>query len=137
MEARSLDAIAPLGQEVSLADGTTITVRPIKLGQLPKFVKAVRPIFGALVALAPDSSSPGDADGQGADPEAVDITAIVELYAEHGEAIADALVIVTGEPRARLDELGLDDAAALILALWSVNRDFFVHRLLPMLKRPQ
>lgn len=144
MEARSLDAIAPVGQDVKLSDGTTITVKPIKLGQLPRFVKAIRPIFGALVALTPDTSSPGVEGGQGAEPDAdpaavpdVDPAAIIELYADHGESIAEALAIVTGETRARLDALDLEEALALILALWEVNRDFFVHRLLPMLKRPQ
>ncbi len=112
MDARSSDAaamggletIAPLGQEVTLADGRTVTAKPITLGQLPRFVKAIRPAFGALVALVPASSSPGAGGGQGADPEAgadapeggVDAFALLEAYAEHGDAINEAVSIVTG-----------------------------------------
>jgi len=141
MDARSHDVIAPAGQDVSLADGTTITVRPITVGQLPRFVKAVRPAFGALVALAPANSSPGAGGDQGADPadapaeEPVDIEGMLDVYAEHGEVLTEALCIVTGEPRARIEALGLDDALQLLRALWEVNRDFFVHRLVPMLNR--
>lgn len=143
MEARSHDVIAPAGQDVSLADGTTITVRPITVGQLPRFVKAVRPAFGALVALAPADSSPGAGGGQGADPAdaaaeeagGLDIEGMLDVYAEHGEVLTEALCIVTGEPRDRIEALGLDDALQLLRALWEVNRDFFVHRLVPMLNR--
>ena len=144
MDARSHDVIAPTGQDVSLADGTTITVRPITVGQLPRFVKAVRPAFGALVALAPANSSPGAGGDQGADPaepagdaaeEGVDIEGMLDVYAEHGEVLTEALCIVTGEPRARIEALGLDDALQLLRALWEVNRDFFVNRLVPMLNR--
>lgn len=139
MDARSHDVIAPTGQDVTLADGSTITVRPMTLGQLPRFVKVIRPAFGALVALVPVTSSPGADGGQGADPdvESLDPAELLGIYAEHGEALNEAVCIVTGEPRARIDALGLDDGLALLSALYRVNRDFFVHRVLPLLKRQQ
>ena len=140
MDARSPDVINPEGQDVRLADGTTITVEPITVGQLPRMVKVLRPAFGALVALAPANSSPGAGGGQGADPAddgtlSVDAGELFELFAEHGEALLDALAIVSGEERTRLDKLKLDDALQLVRVLWEVNRDFFVHRLVPLLKR--
>lgn len=135
MEARSLDVIAPEGQQVTLAGGRTITAKPITLGQLPRFVKAIRPAFGALVALVPASSSP-EAGGQGADPEgALDPVELLAAYADHGEAINEAVCIVTGEPREVIDALNLEDALKVLTAVWEVNKDFFAHRVLPLLAR--
>jgi|SRR5690606_10465747 len=136
MEARSLDVIAPEGQQVTLASGRTITAKPITLGQLPRFVKAIRPAFGALVALVPASSSPGADGGQGADPEgALDPVELLTAYADHGEAINDAVSIVTGEPREVIEGLNLEDALAVLRAVWEVNQDFFAQRVLPLLAR--
>src|SRR5688500_2145091 len=97
MDARSHEVIAPLGQDVLLAGGRSVTVLPITLGQLPRFVKAIRPAFGALVALAPAASSPGDAGGQGADSAELELdldpVAVLDLYAEHGPALNEAVCI--------------------------------------------
>lgn len=135
MEARSLDVIEPAGQQVTLTCGRTITARPITLGQLPRFVKAIRPAFGALVALVPASSSP-EAGGQGAEPEGgLDPVELLTAYADHGEAINDAVSIVTGEPREAIEALNLEDALAVLRAVWEVNSDFFAQRVLPLLAR--
>lgn len=133
MDARSHEIIAPTGQDVSLASGETITVKPITVGQLPRFVKAIRPAFGALVALAPASSSPDGEGGQGAGD--LDPVELLDLYAEHGPAINEAITICTGMKAEAVDSLQLDEAFELLRALWTVNRDFFVHRVLPMLNR--
>lgn len=133
MDARSHEIIAPAGQDVSLASGETITVKPITVGQLPRFVKAIRPAFGALVALAPASSSPDGEGGQGAGD--LDPVELLDLYAEHGPAINEAITICTGMKAEAVDSLQLDEAFELLRALWTVNRDFFVHRVLPMLNR--
>lgn len=139
MEARSHEIIAPTGQDVTLAGGQIITVKPITVGQLPRFVKAIRPAFGALVALAPATSSPEAAGGQGAgdttDTTELDPVELLDLYAEHGPAINEAITICTGMKAEAVDSLQLDEAFSLLQALWTVNRDFFVHRVLPMLGR--
>ena len=133
MDARSHEIIAPTGQDVSLASGETITVKPITVGQLPRFVKAIRPAFGALVALAPASSSPDGEGGQGAGD--LDPVELLDLYAEHGPAINEAITICTGMKPEQVDGLQLDEAFSLLQALWTVNRNFFVHRVMPMLGR--
>lgn len=139
MDARSHEIIAPTGQDVTLASGETITVKPITVGQLPRFVKAIRPAFGALVALAPASSSPEGEGGQGAgdtkEGSDLDPVELLDLYAEHGPAINEAITICTGMKAEAVDSLQLDEAFSLLQALWTVNRDFFVHRVLPMLGR--
>ena len=131
MEARSHDVIAPRGQDVLLVDGSSVRVRPFRLGQLPRFVEAVRPAFGALVALAPASSSPGDEGGQGANP----LEQFLDLFLEHQGAIAEILEICAGLTPEAVAELELDDAYNLVMAVWDVNQAFFVQRVLPLLRK--
>jgi len=137
MDARSHDVIAPLGQDVTLASGTTLTVKPITVGQLPRFMKAIRPAFGALVALAPAASSPGDAGDQGAEPDSfqLDPVEMLDLYIEYGPALNEAVCICTGQKLADVEALDLEEAFTLLKTVWEVNRDFFVHRVLPLLQR--
>lgn len=135
MDARSHEVINPAGQDVVLTGGRTVTVKPITVGQLPRFVKAIRPAFGALVALAPASSSPGDEGGQGAGNTDMDPVAMLDLYAEHGQAINEAITICTGMTPDQVDAMDLEEALRVIQALWEVNRDFFTTRVLPMLAR--
>lgn len=148
MEARSHEVIEAPCQVVNLASGRTITARPITVGQLPRFVKAIRPAFGALVALVPAASSPGGQAGQGAEPfignvgdaaaeaaESVDAVELLGLIADHGDAINEAVAIVTGEPREVIEALNLEEAAEVLRAVWAVNQDFFTQRVLPLLAR--
>ena len=135
MDARSHDVIAPTSQVVTLAGGRTITAMPITVGQLPRFVRAIRPAFGALVALAPAASSPEAEGGQGADSEGMDAIGLLDAYAEHGEALNEAVSIVTGEPLEVIEALNLEEAAAVLLAVWEVNQDFFARRVLPLLHK--
>jgi hypothetical protein len=114
---QGLEVIQPAVGEVTLSDGRTITVRPVTMGQLPKFIAAVKPLLGVIGGLP-----------QGA-PELVMFAAL----AEHGEAVNQALAITTKLPLEELEELGPDDGLALVLAVFRVNRDLFQRRLLPML----
>lgn len=134
MDARSHEVIAPTGQDVTLAGGRVVAVKPVTLGQLPRFVKAIRPAFGALVALAPDSSSLGDGGGQGAGMD-VDAGALLDLYVDHGPALNSALCIVTDLTQAEVDALNLEEASLLVTALWEVNQDFFARRVMPLLRK--
>lgn len=131
------EIIAPTGKDVPLSDGTTVTVKPITVGQLPRFVKAIRPAFGALMALTPAASSAGGQKSEGADPsaEAVDALGFMDLLVDHGPTLNAAVALVTGMEVKRIEAMDLADGAALVFALWEVNRDFFVHRVMPLLRR--
>lgn len=158
METRSHEVIAPTGHDVTLAGGRTITVKPVTVGQLPRFVKAIRPAFGALVALAPVTSSSGSTGGQGSgipgaggaaidayvdsvtlpelgDATGVDAGALLDLYVEHGPSLNSALCIVTDLTQVEVDALNLEEAFLLVTALWEVNQDFFARRVMPLLRR--
>jgi hypothetical protein len=72
--------------------GTTFTISPITVGQLPAFVRGIRPALGALVALDSVLESGGD------DNDLTD--AFLDLIAEHGEGLQEAMAVATGQPLA-------------------------------------
>lgn len=118
MEAtQGLEVIQPELGEVKLGDGRAITVRPVTMGQLPKFIAATKPLLAAF----------------GTVPKEAGELAMFAALAEHGEAVNQALAIVTPLTLAEIEGLGPDDGLALVLGVFRVNRDLFQRRLLPML----
>ncbi len=92
--------------------GRDLTLTPVRLGQLPAFVRAVEP-FAKQIA------------GGQFDP--------IELLADHGANVIRALEVATGQPREWVESLELDEAIRLASAVLEVNADFFTHRVLPAL----
>lgn len=56
------------------------------------------------------------------------------LLTEHGDAILDALAIAARRPREWVEALSLDNAVQLATALFEVNVDFFVQRVVPAIQ---
>lgn len=95
------------------AGGERLELTPIRVGELPAFVRAIRPFAEQLM-------------------QAVDWLA---LFAEHGEALLDALAIASRRPKDWVEALALDDAIRLADALLEVNADFFIRRVSPEVGR--
>jgi hypothetical protein len=94
--------------------GRTITVRPLKVGQIPGFAKAVAPILAAVPAT---SGSWEDMD-------------VVGMIASHGEALIAACAIAAPEATdAEIRDAELDSFMVLIAEILSVNADFFRRRM--------
>lgn len=133
---QDLETIQPT-TETLVVGGKEITVRPAKVGQLPAFLAAVQPIIASLAASS--ASSPPGGQGSGDQPAdgALDLQLseldLLRLFTEHADNLLQAVAIVSGQERAALDELELDDAAKLAMAAWRVNQDFFARRVLPLL----
>ena len=89
--------------------GERIDLTPIKVGDLPAFARAVQPIAAGLSA-SPDW---------------------LALLAEHGEAVIATIAIATRRPVVWVAGLDLDEAVRLAEAVFGVNADFFIRRLLP------
>lgn len=85
-----------------------IEVRPLTIGQLPGFSRAVTPIL------------PGLLSGQ-----------IMPVLMADPEALFEAVAISTGLPLARLHAMDPVAFVALAQAVIEVNVDFFARRLLP------
>ena len=101
-------ALPPVPASVKIA-GEHIELTPLKVGEVPAFARAVQPIAASLSA-SPDW---------------------LAILAEHGETVIAALAIATRRPVDWVAGLELDDAVHLAEAVFGVNADFFVRRLLP------
>lgn len=90
--------------------GKNVTVAPLKVRQIPPFLRAAGPAAQALFM--------GDLAG---------------ALAVHGESLIHALAVATGEPADWLGELAADEFLTLLGEVVEVNADFFAHRVSPAL----
>lgn len=95
----------------------TVTVTPIRMGNLQAFTQAIKPIASDVLDAM---------EGSG------DLLTTIEL---HGERMIEAVQIATGVPRPELDSMMADDFVRLASAVIEVNADFFINRLLPAMKQ--
>ncbi len=114
MAADDLDFLDPAGRNVTVA-GQSITVRPLTIGQLPRFARAMQP---AAPLLAGDQ-----------DPD------WLTLIADHGEALIEGAAVATEMRAEEIEAMAPDEFACLCGAIFEVNVDFFVQRLAPALER--
>jgi hypothetical protein len=101
-------ALPPVPVSVEIA-GEHLDLTPLKVGEVPGFARAVQPIAASLSA-SPDW---------------------LAILAEHGEAVIAAIAIATRRPVDWVAGLDLDEAVRLAKAVFEVNADFFIRRLLP------
>lgn len=119
-----LEVISPTPVEVNYQN-ERLEIRPLTIGRIPDFVRAVRPILSALVALKQEAE-----DGELL--KAFDT--IVALMEEDGEKLYLAAAIAIGREKEWVAKGFLDEFVDLVQAILKVNGDFFVRRLLPMLR---
>ena len=94
--------------------GQPLTVRPLRGGPLPAMLKALAPFLPqARNGTLPD---------------------LVTMLTTNAEAVLDGVAAATGQTRAWVDALAMDDLANLASAVVEVNADFFIRRMLPALK---
>jgi hypothetical protein len=92
-------------------DPRGIDVTPIKVRDLPRFLKAIEPIAAEL------------ADGD-----------IAGALMRHADAVIEATAIGSGVDRAWLEDQTPDVLAMLAARVLEVNADFFVRRVLPVIQ---
>lgn len=120
-EVEQLDALFPQPKRVSLtsvrgADGkpVEIDVRPIRVGKLSAFMRAVSGLLGAFD-----------------DPDKLDVAALVMV---HTDEIITALAVALDVEREFVEQLDVADLVTAVTAVIEVNADFFTHRLRPALE---
>ena len=96
--------------EIRVAE-QTIALTPLVLGELPAFAKVIQP-FTADLAIEPDW---------------------LRLLGSHGDAMIEAMAISSRQSRVWIAGLALDEAIFLAQALFEVNADFFIRRVVPKL----
>lgn len=114
-----LDVIEPKAHPAAFA-GRIEHIRPIRVGKLPAFSRAIQPILPALTA----------AFGGGR----LDAAAIVAMIGEHGDAFFDALSIASEIPRQELEDGDIADLLEVVAKVMAANRDFLTGRLIQALR---
>ena len=103
----TLEKIAPVPITITVA-GEPLTIAPIKTRELPRMLKAVKPIAAEIMAEN-----------------------VAGALLAHADCLVEAVAIGARKPRAWVDELDLDDLVLLASAVLEVNGDFFVRAVLP------
>lgn len=105
-------ALPPI-PETLVIGGETLDITPLKVGELPIFARAVRPIAGKL----------------GPDPD------WLRLLSEDGESVILSLAIACRRPPEWVSNLALDEAIRLAEVVFEANADFFIRRVVPEITR--
>jgi len=106
-----LDKLVPQAFEITLA-GEAVSVKPLKVGQMPAFLRAITPVMQQI-------------GGDGID--------WLALFGERGDDLLTAVAIAIGKPRAWVDALDADEAILLAAKVIEVNADFFTRTVMPKL----
>jgi hypothetical protein len=146
--AEAVEALAPETRQVE-AGGKVYEIRRLETRQVWPTLRAGLPILEGLVALtgSPASSPAADSPpGQqqpagGQPPEASnlakllgpEIASFLELMAQHGERITEIVAIGLDEKVSTVGKFEPQETYLVLKALIEVNRDFFSHRVAPLL----
>ena len=106
-----LEALIPQSIELVI-DGEPLAIKPLKVGQMPAFLRAITPVMQQI-------------GGDGID--------WLALFGERGDDLLSAIAIAVGKPRAWVDELAADEAILLAAKVIEVNADFFTRTVMPRL----
>lgn len=102
---------------VVIGDGATrtaVVVRALKVGQIPAFARAIRPLSGEVEALFAGGLSVGG---------------VLALLEQHTDKVVEALAIATGASAEALNDSTIEQIGELLLAVIAANKDFLRGRL--------
>ncbi len=108
----SLDALPAVPVSIDIG-GETVDLTPLKVGELPAFVRAIRPFAQHITS---------DVDW-------------LALFGERGDDAVIALSVAVRRPREWVADLPLDAAIRMAEAVFEVNADFFIRQVTPALLR--
>lgn len=106
-----LDTLVPQGIELVI-DGEPLVIKPLKVGQLPGFLRAISPVMQQISSTEIDW---------------------LALFGERGDDLLSAIAIAVGKSRVWVDELAADEAILLAAKVIEVNADFFTRTVMPRL----
>ena len=106
-----LDTLIPQAVELTVG-GETLAIKPLKVGQMPAFLRAISPVTQHLTRAEIDW---------------------LLLFGEHGDDLLTAIGIAVSKPRTWVDELAADEAILLAAKVIEVNADFFTRTVIPRL----
>ena len=106
-----LEKLIPQAVEL-LINGEALAIKPLKVGQMPAFLRAISPVMQHLTHAEIDW---------------------LTLFGERGDDLLSAIAIAVGKPRLWVDELAADEAILLAAKVIEVNADFFTRTVMPKL----
>ena len=106
-----LDKLIPQAIELVI-DGETLAIKPLKVGQMPAFLRAISPVMQHLTRSEIDW---------------------LALFGERGDDLLSAIAIAVSKPRQWVDGLAADEAILLAAKVIEVNADFFTRTVMPKL----
>ena len=106
-----LNTLIPQAVELTVG-GETLAIKPLKVGQMPAFLRAISPVMQHLTRPEIDW---------------------LLLFGEHGNDLLSAIGVAVGKPRQWVDELAADEAILLAAKVIEVNADFFTRTVIPRL----
>lgn len=112
MDAQTYAALPPVPVSVIIG-GESLDITALKIGELPAFARAVRPV---AAKLSPDPDW-------------------MRLLSEDGESVILALAIACRRPPDWVAALAIDEAIRLAECVFGANADFFIHRVVPEITR--
>lgn len=99
---------------IVVAGGKNIEIKTMKVKQLSATIKAIQPFAAAFKAQRDSFDA-------------------AEIVMSHTDSVVDLVVILTGETKEFVEELGIDELVILFTKLVEVNLDFFIQKVLPLL----
>lgn len=112
------EILFPQGKVV-VVDGTEITVSRMKLHQIIKGTGLLSGVFDIVFQLF--------------QTENINPKLIMELFNTDGDNMLEFISIAIGQDRKFVNELELDNAIDILVAILEVNMDFFVSKVMPMM----
>jgi len=106
-----LEKLIPQPVELTVG-GETLAIKPLKVGQMPAFLRAISPVMQHLTRAEIDW---------------------LTLLGEQGDDLLAAIAIAVAKPRQWVDDLAADEAILLAAKVIEVNADFFTRTVLPKL----
>ena len=106
-----LEKLIPIAVELTVG-GETLAIKPLKVGQMPAFLRAISPVMQHLTRAEIDW---------------------LTLLGEQGDDLLAAIAIAVAKPRQWVDDLAADEAILLAAKVIEVNADFFTRTVLPKL----
>ena len=106
-----LEQLIPQPVELTVG-GETLAIKPLKVGQMPAFLRAISPVMQHLTRAEIDW---------------------LTLLGDQGDDLLAAIAIAVAKPRQWVDDLAADEAILLAAKVIEVNADFFTRTVLPKL----
>ena len=106
-----LEQLIPQAVDLTVG-GETLAIKPLKVGQMPAFLRAISPVMQHLTRAEIDW---------------------LTLFGEQGDDLLAAIAIAVAKPRQWVDDLAADEAILLAAKVIEVNADFFTRTVLPKL----